>query len=385
MCLTFLMLQQATGTAFRDTGKGPNPLNHRFRQTLCFHFISKTRPLLRTNTYHMPFQLNDYVRIKPGVILTETNEPVPDGWEGQIAETPVTPEDNTYLVELDAPSLEKLPEKYLADCIENEEMPVAYYFEESDLEPSVCRDTPEERRAIQDRLENLIFPIPEEELLDEAQIAQWYEAFEQSEQYANLPPGEQEEAKSTLELFADYAFNYRGDQPKDWTVGTLREVCLERFPKRLSAPIESFEHTGRLLIQFFDFLAEHQSLNTASQMQQEMRRIAPEMIRLAKNPRNWGMAKSMIMDALQAGVDMSNTQALNEFMAKKSAARLAHLDLAGSAAPNRPVMRPVPENHFKNLSRNQLIRVKYPDGSIREGKFKRLEAELRAGKCELVS
>jgi hypothetical protein len=47
--------------------------------------------------------------------------------------------------------------------------------------------------------------------------------------------------------------------------------------------------------------------------------------------------------------------------------------------------RPVQENPFKNISRNQTIKVTYPDGIIREGKFKRLEEESRAGKCSLVS
>ena len=332
----------------------------------------------------MPFQINDYVRVKQGVILAETNELVP-GWEGQISEAPDTPEDHIYLVELDAPSLEQLPEKYLADCIEKEEIPITYYFKESNLELSVCRDTREERLAIQDRLEELIFAIPDEDLLDEAQIAQWYEAFEQSAQFTNLSTVEQEEAKSTLEMFAEYAFNYRGDQPKDWTIETLKEVCLELFPRKFTAETEYFKVTGAILTQFFGFLEEHQYLKTAGQLQREMRNTAPEMVRLAKDPRNWGVAKSMCMQALQAGVDLSNAQAMNEFMTNYNATQLAHLNFPGIAQTNRPVKRPVAENPFKNMSRNQVIKVKYPDGSIREGKFKRLEEELRAGKCEWLS
>jgi len=332
----------------------------------------------------MPFQINDYVRVKPGVILVETNELVP-GWEGQITEVPDTPEDHIYLVELDAPSLEQLPEKYLADCIEKEEMPITYYFKESNLELSVCRDTREERLAIQDRLEELISAIPDEDLLDEGQIAQWYESFERSAQFTNLSTVEQKEAKSTLEMFAEYAFNYRGDQPLDWTIGTLKEVCLKLFPRKFTAEIESFKEIGAILTQFFGFLEENQYLKTAGQLQREMRNTAPEMVRLAKDPRNWGMAKSMCMEALQAGVDLSNAQAMNEFMTNYNATQLAHLNFPGIEQTNTAVRRPVAENPFKNMSRNQVIKVKYPDGSIREGKFKRLEEDLRAGKCTLAS
>lgn len=42
------------------------------------------------------------------------------------------------------------------------------------------------------------------------------------------------------------------------------------------------------------------------------------------------------------------------------------------------------ENPFQNISRNEVVKVKYPDGAIRKGKFERLEGDLRAGKCELV-
>lgn len=54
----------------------------------------------------------------------------------------------------------------------------------------------------------------------------------------------------------------------------------------------------------------------------------------------------------------------------------------GSKKPER--LRPAQENPLKNISRNEVVKVKYPDGSIREGKFKRLEEDLRAGKCELL-
>lgn len=49
------------------------------------------------------------------MLLEETGEPVP-GWEGEITEVPKKPSDDpVYLVELDAPSLKNLPERYLAD------------------------------------------------------------------------------------------------------------------------------------------------------------------------------------------------------------------------------------------------------------------------------
>lgn len=330
----------------------------------------------------MPFQLHDYVRVKPGVLLEETNEPVP-GWEGEIIMLPSIPGDDTYLVALDALSLGQLPEKYLADCIETDEFPDAYYFAEVYLESSVRRDTDEQRAAALARLEPL-FDSPEDEL-DNNKLEAWLHEFAQSPQYATLTPEEQESAKFNVDMFAEYAFNYRGDQPTDWTIGTVQEVCLELFPRKFTAKIEDFEEAGVVLRLFFAFLDEKKYLKDAGRLQKEMQKIAPQMVANAKDPHNWGMAKSFAMNAFGAGVDMGDVDAMNDFMANYSAKILQKMDFPDVTKDKRQALRPVQENPFKSISRNQVVQVKYPDGSIREGKFKRLEEELRAGKCSLVS
>ncbi|MFN0036068.1 MAG: hypothetical protein ACKVUS_13475 [Saprospiraceae bacterium] len=330
----------------------------------------------------MLFQLNDYVRVKPGVLLEETGEPVP-GWEGQITEIPTNPTNLVYLIELDALSLEQLPEKYLADCIEESDLAIAYYFAEEDLEHAVRRDTDDQRAAAIASLENLFFP-PEDEL-DGAQVARWLGEFEQSPQYATLGPDEQESVYFIIEIFSEYAFNYRGDQPDDWSVGTVREVCLELFPRKFTAKTEDFEQIGAVLIQFFGFLDEKKYLKNADALRREVKKIAPEIVLRAKDPRNWGMAKSFAMGAAAAGVDLGDSNAMNGFMADYNANLLPNLGFSDFGTKKSQLLRPAPENPFKNIARNQIVKVKYPDGNIREGKFKRLEDELRAGKCELLA
>ncbi|MDO8367801.1 MAG: hypothetical protein Q7T20_13450 [Saprospiraceae bacterium] len=331
----------------------------------------------------MPFKLNDYVRVKPGVLLVETGEPVP-GWEGEITEVPASLGDQVYLVELDALSLNQLPEKYLADCIEEGDLAIAYYFAEEDLEASIRRDSHEQRVAAHARLEDLFFP-PAEDEFGLTQITQWQREFEQSPQYTTLGLDAQESAQSIIVSFAEYAFNYRSDQPSDWTLGTLREVCLELFPRKFSAEIEFFEHIGLVLNQFFGFLDEKKYLKNAGHLQEEMRKIAPQIISRAKNPQNWGMAKSFAMGAIAAGVDLSDTNAMNGFMDNFNANLLPNLEFPELASKKPQRLRSVHENPFKNIARNQVVKVEYPDGSIREGKFKRLEEALRTGKCVLLA
>lgn len=329
----------------------------------------------------MRFNLNDYVRVKPGVLLEETGEPVP-GWEGEITEVPQNPlEDVLYLVELDAPSLENLPERFLAECIENEEIPIAHYFTEDDLEPAVRRDTDTEREQAQDRIEAIIFP-PEAYELNSAQVQQWLTEYEQHPLFFALKPEEQESARSIVESFADLAFNYIGDQPDDWTTTTVREVCLELFPQKFTAEIEFFARIGPILSGFFGFLAEQNYPKNASALRREVQRIASDIVRRAKDPRNWGISKGIAMQAIEAGVDLADENALSQFITAYNANRLNQTPL-GRGYPSQ-YWRPAPENPFKHLSRNQVITVQYTDGSIRDGKFKRLEADLQAGKCSLV-
>jgi hypothetical protein len=193
----------------------------------------------------------------------------------------------------------------------------------------------------------------------------------------------QESARSIVEMFSEHAFNYRGDQPADWTAGTVREVCLELFPRKLTAEIEYFELIGPVLSRFFGFLAEKKYQDNAAALRREAEKIAPEIVRQAKNPRNWGMTKSITMQAMDAGVDLADENAIGGFMAAYNANLLA--SMGWDAAPKKPErLRPAQENPYKNISRNKVVKVKYPDGSIREGKFKRLEEDLRAGKCELL-
>jgi hypothetical protein len=322
----------------------------------------------------MKFKLNDYVRVKDGVLLEETGELVP-GWVGEVIELPDST-DYAYMIALDTLSLQQLPDKYHQNCIENENDPFYYCFVEDDLEPSVQRDTADDRKAQQNLMGETYYPSDEEDL-DSTTLITWCAEFEKSTFFHMLAAEEQNDVYHTISLFSDYAFNYRGEQPEDWTSRTIDEVCLEIMPKKLTAKIERFEEIGNVLTQFFAFLHEHQLHKNGLELHQKIKKIVPNMIRNAQNPNNWGIAKSMMMGALGEEIDLSDQNALNNYMYGYQAQMLAKIN-------NKPTMQPARHNPFKNLSRNQVIQVKYPDGKVVEGKFKRLETDLLSGACELI-
>ncbi|MBK7939219.1 MAG: hypothetical protein IPJ82_20035 [Lewinellaceae bacterium] len=324
----------------------------------------------------MKFNIGDYVRVKSGVLLEETDEEVP-GWVGRIVELHDNPKDPFYLLELDAVSLDNLPEKYLQDCIDEQESPLVYYFQDTDLEPAERRDTDEVLRATQDRISDLVMGPDEESEIDKALLGKWIAAFKQSAQAALLNDIEREEAEYIIDNFAEFAFNYSGEQVGAWTHAGVQEVCIELIPRKVTAEAEYFDRVGPVLARFFDFLGEADYLPKAAALGEEVRRISPKIAKNAADPHKWGMAKSLGMMAMQTGVDLSNEMALQRFIMEYN---------AGINTAQRPkqTTRPAKSNPYMNIPRNQIIRVKYADGSIREGKFKRLEADLLEGKCELV-
>lgn len=322
----------------------------------------------------MKFRINDYVRVKAGVLLEETDEPIP-GWVGRVMEVN---DDGYILIELDAFSLRQLPSRYLQECIEVAESPIGYYLHQDDLEPAHRRDTPQELAAAQANIEDLVFGADEDAELEDAALQQWILAFLASPEYAALPADTQEDAENIISTFGDFGFNYGYVQPPDWTAATVREILVEVLPRKVSADQAYFDHIGPVLTAFFGFLAAQQLHPQAAALQKAVRQHTPALLKNAANPAFWGMAKSMMQQALKEGLNPEEPGAIERYIANYNAS----LDQQPSGKPK--AARPARENPYKHLSRNQPVRVRYTDGSIKEGKFKRLEADLLAGKCTLV-
>ena len=103
-------------------------------------------------------------------------------------------------------------------------------------------------------------------------------------------------------------------------------------------------------------------------------KIAPEIPKMAASPQNWGMAKSFMMDAVASGYNPSKQGDLNAYMHDYNAR------LSKDFAPEK-LSQPDP---FRKYNGSNLVKVKYPDGSVVKCKFSKVEADLRAGRCSIV-
>ena len=82
-----------------------------------------------------------------------------------------------------------------------------------------------------------------------------------------------------------------------------------------------------------------------------------------------------MMQAKAEGYDLSSEEEINDFMRRQR---------MQAPVQQYPYTEP-PEDPFKGIGRNQKITVQYEDGTTKADiKFKKVEKDLRAGRCELI-
>jgi hypothetical protein len=222
-----------------------------------------------------------------------------------------------------------------------------------------------------------------ENSLDEiyrSQQDQWIEEFQKNEIFKILNKTQQENSEFVLSTFMEYMFNYEGVMPGQWTTSNVEEVCLRIVPRKIVADEETFEVYGDVLACFFNFIGEQKYINNAQRLINKVQKIKTKILDNSKDPRFYGMTKSLMFG--RGGSLSNDSEVLNMDNVIKN---------LESLSPNEKVpktkkiaQRPLTPNPFKGIGRNEKITVKYTDGRIIEDvKFKKVEMDLKNGKCEM--
>jgi hypothetical protein len=203
--------------------------------------------------------------------------------------------------------------------------------------------------------------------------ANWDDDFVESAFYDALSEAQKESANFAASCFINYMSDYEGVSPKDWKSNHVQSVCLEWIPKKVTAEIEFFNCFGDIIIAFLNFLDDKQYIKNAKTLQKTVAEIKHKIPAIAADPRNWGMAKSMMMGAQKSGYDINDKDDLNDYMMDYNAQTIGQLH-------GRPLSNP-----YKHIGRNDKIAVKYADGTLMENvKFKKVEQDLIDKKCTLI-
>lgn len=319
------------------------------------------------------FKKGDYVLVKNGTTIDDFG--LANDWGGKITE--VDGSGTSISIQLDASTLQQLPDSYIEKAMDNGEDIFEYCFLDTDLTLDKRRDTDAEYKTIHDNIYDRMGEMDDDYLDDDAMMAKlkgWSSAFAESYLVKELSQADQEDANFVADTFVNYAWRYVAEIPDHWNADTVRTVCLNYIVGKVSAPAEELENYGRILALFFRYLYEEGHIPDSTELQKTALEIAAEIPKRAADPQNWHMAKSMMMGGVEQGLDLSDSNAIDAYLRMQQQQALGRL---------QEVQEPI--RNTKKIGRNDKVSVKYNDGKVvKNVKYKKVMRDVENGKCSVL-
>jgi len=163
-----------------------------------------------------------------------------------------------------------------------------------------------------------------EEILD--RVYEWSVEFSKSQRYEALTEEQKQESEPVIMSFTEYMYSYHGLSPEEWDEDELEECCPDTLPRKVSADESYFKSIAPVLSAFFVFIEEKGLLRNALNLTERVKEIDEQIIENASDPGNWGPAKSFVMVAKDAGVDITDEKEMGFFMLAQNLHQLALME-----------------------------------------------------------
>lgn len=147
-------------------------------------------------------------------------------------------------------------------------------------------------------------------------VCEWGTEFMKTPYFGALTEEQKERAESVLLSITETMYSDHGLPPEKWNVSALEEICLHRMPQIMIADESYFESIAPVLSAFFLFLAERNLVKNAPALAKKIKRIDRQIVKNSQNPNNWNAGKHFFMDAVKAGVDITNEKEVNAYLEK---------------------------------------------------------------------
>jgi hypothetical protein len=112
----------------------------------------------------------------------------------------------------------------------------------------------------------------------------------------------------------DFLWSYRGVPLEKLDTNAFDEYLFDFFPRKISAEESLVQRMPDLLIRFLEFAATEGVLRRVQPLIDLVQQNRRDFIQAALDPRNFGMAKSLVMQMRAEGYDPTDQDQLNEFM-----------------------------------------------------------------------
>jgi hypothetical protein len=174
-------------------------------------------------------------------------------------------------------------------------------------------------------------------------VHEWGKEWSESASFAALPSEQQEQAEFVVGTFAEYMYSYHLQLPEEWEEAGLVECCLETLPRKISADEDYYRAIAPVLGSFLTFLEQTGRLEKGRRLAEKTAAIADRIVSNAADPRYWGMAKSFMMGAKAAGVDVADRGQLQQYILAYNQAQ----------ALSRPALHQPPPALTPKVGRNE--------------------------------
>lgn len=160
-----------------------------------------------------------------------------------------------------------------------------------------------------------------------------------------------EDAEFIVYNLLEYALTYAGARPEQLSESVLSEVLLETFPRKITAERDLFEKVGPVCECFLRWMESEGMLSDGSNLAEKVGTWHDAIIANGMNSRNWGMAKTFMMQAEAAGVDIGDEDALRTHFAEYQLRQLEQR--SGAKARTDNYQPPIPiVSHSPKVGRN---------------------------------
>ncbi len=140
---------------------------------------------------------------------------------------------------------------------------------------------------------------------------------------AALPPELRANAFFVVQRLVLYSLRELDASIGEWDEPMLRELVLEVLPRKLPAQRELLVMVAPVTEAFVYWLGTQGRLDDADALARMVHGLSEQIVAAGLDPRNWSLAKAAVMEALEAGLDVTDPQVkhslaerqLDEFMA----------------------------------------------------------------------
>ena len=150
----------------------------------------------------------------------------------------------------------------------------------------------------------------------QGQMHKWVAEFLNSKHFDQLSEDQKQESEFIMETFSEFMYSYQGLSPHEQNAEELEECCLETLPRKVSTDEIYFQSIAPVLCAFFSFAEEKKLLKNASILAKKVRAIDKQIVKNASDPEHWGISKSLVRAAEDAGVDVMDEDELHQFVTR---------------------------------------------------------------------